>query len=186
MCPVLGTMQRIIRAISTRHKAGGVRAPAPIVSRIFQELSNGLLAYNNATKMKEIPVPFAFVQFNAILQLFFVFTAPFVIASFTSSGASDALSAFFSVAASCIVVGGFIALWLVANELEDPFGYDANDMPMLHYHEEFCAFSTTYSLRLGCPDQWIVCSGSGHPCAPTATPAPHRTAESILVAMRLS
>ena len=31
-----------------------MRAPPPIVSRIFQELSNGLLAYNNATKMKAI------------------------------------------------------------------------------------------------------------------------------------
>eukprot|EP00965_Chrysotila_dentata_P149999 4954081-Pleurochrysis_carterae.AAC.1 len=39
-------MQRIIRAISTRHHAGGLCAPAPIVSRIFQELSNGMLAYN--------------------------------------------------------------------------------------------------------------------------------------------
>ena len=163
-CPVLSTMQRIIRAISTRHKAGGVRAPAPIVSRIFQELSNGLLAYNNATKMKEIPVPFAFVQFNAILQLFFIFTAPFVIASFTSSGASDALSAFFSVAASCIVVGGFIALWLVANELEDPFGYDPNDMPMMHYHEEFCAsLDNILAAPWMAEDQWVVCHGEGTP-----------------------
>ena len=38
------------------------KAPAPIVSRIYQELSNGMLAYNNATKMKEVPVPFAYVQ----------------------------------------------------------------------------------------------------------------------------
>ena len=52
---VLATAQRIQRSIITRMAAGGMRAPAPIVSRIFQEISNGLLAYNNATKMKEVP-----------------------------------------------------------------------------------------------------------------------------------
>ena len=31
--------------------AGGVRAPAPIVSRIFQEMSNGALAFNTAARI---------------------------------------------------------------------------------------------------------------------------------------
>eukprot|EP00966_Prymnesium_polylepis_P023734 546579-Prymnesium_polylepis.1 len=31
-----------------------------------------------------------------------------------------------SVIASVVVVAGFCALWLVANELEDPFGFDPN------------------------------------------------------------
>ena len=28
-------------------------------------------------------------------------------------------------------------MWLVANELEDPFGSDPNDLPMIGYHEHF-------------------------------------------------
>ena len=55
-CPVHGTLQRIIRALTTRQRAGGMMAPAPLVSRVYQELSNGLIAYNNAVKMKEVPV----------------------------------------------------------------------------------------------------------------------------------
>lgn len=72
-CPVFATAQRIQRSIISRLAAGGMRAPPPIVSRIFQELSNGLLFYNNATKMKEVPVPFPYVQLNAfLLNLFAV------------------------------------------------------------------------------------------------------------------
>ena len=43
-CPVFATAQRIQRAIITRHHAGGMVAPPPIVSRIFQEISNGTAA----------------------------------------------------------------------------------------------------------------------------------------------
>ena len=41
-CPVFATAQRIQRAIITRLHAGGMRAPPPIISRIFQEVSNGV------------------------------------------------------------------------------------------------------------------------------------------------
>ena len=34
-------ISRIVRSVATRHHAGGVRAPPPIVSRIFQERSHG-------------------------------------------------------------------------------------------------------------------------------------------------
>ena len=39
---------------------------------------------------------------------------------------------------SMVVVAGFTAMWLVANELEDPFGADANDIDVLGYHAQFC------------------------------------------------
>ena len=41
-CPVFATAQRIQRAIITRLHAGGMRAPPPIISRIFQEVSNAV------------------------------------------------------------------------------------------------------------------------------------------------
>ena len=44
-CPVFATAQRIQRAIITRHHAGGMVAPPPIVSRIVQEISNGTTAH---------------------------------------------------------------------------------------------------------------------------------------------
>ena len=40
---------------------------------------------------------------------------------------------------SAIIVGSFNAMWLVANELEDPFGMEPNDICMMDFHYEFCA-----------------------------------------------
>lgn len=147
-------ISRILRSITTRQLSGGVKAPAPIVSRVFQELSNGVLAYNNACKMKEVPVPFALVHFGALLLAFFNFTAPVVIACFTGN-------LVMSIVSSIIVVSGFSALWLVANELEDPFGYDANDMPMIHYHNDFCrALDGTVRRPWMAKDRWTVMTGN--------------------------
>ena len=151
---MLATALRIQRSLITRHDVGGVRAPPPIVSRIFQEISNGILAYNNATKIKEIPVPFGYVQFNALLLLFFTVLSPVAIACFTPN------SVILSAILSLVVVGSFSALWLVANEMEDPFGGQANDMPMLAYHEEYdqCLAAMLLHPWLPC-DQWLVADG---------------------------
>ena len=58
------------------------------------------------------------------------------------------------------VVAGFTAMWLVANELEDPFGADANDIDVLHYHVKFCD-SLKFLLERGWleEDHWVVPSG---------------------------
>ena len=122
-CPVFATAQRIQRAIITRLHSGGMRAPPPIISRIFQEVSNGLLFYNNATKMKEVPVPFPYVQLNAfLLNVFSCVLCPIAIASFTPV-------MWLSVSTTVVTVVSFYAVFLVANELEDPFGTEDNDMP---------------------------------------------------------
>ena len=138
--PVFATAQRIQRAIITRMHAGGMGAPPPIVSRIFQEISNGLLAYNNAAKMKEVPVPFAYVQYNAVVLNVFAILCPIAMACFSGSSYIAGILTFF-------VVGSFYAIFILANEMEDPFGSEANDMPMLSYHEEFCAMlcATTHA-----------------------------------------
>jgi len=153
-CPVFATAQRIQRCIITRLNAGGMQAPPPIVSRIFQEISNGLLAYNNATKMKEIPVPFAYVQLNAIfLNLFAVVLCPIAIASFTPT-------LWLSLSTTAVTIISFFAVFIVANEMEDPFGTEANDMPMLAYHEEFCASLCAVMTNAWLPeDQWLVSEG---------------------------
>ena len=49
-------VSRINRNVTTRHKCGGLPIPAPILSRVFQETSNGVAAFNSACKLKQIPV----------------------------------------------------------------------------------------------------------------------------------
>lgn len=158
--PVLTTAQRITRAVTTRGLSAGWKCPPPIVSRVFQELSNGLLAYNNAMKMKQVPVPFAYVQFNALLLNSFNILCPIAVARFTENIVMSGLTA-------ALITGGFTALWLVANELEDPFGTDHNDLPVLQYHTEFCGGVRSLLVFLE-EDTWTTGAG---PWAPSTEPS---------------
>ena len=59
-CEVLAFM---IQKMTLNGVSGGfITAAPPIVSRAFQELSNGMVTLNNVRKIKEIPFPFAFAQ----------------------------------------------------------------------------------------------------------------------------
>eukprot|EP00966_Prymnesium_polylepis_P271418 6271094-Prymnesium_polylepis.1 len=65
-----------------------------------------------------------------------------------------------SVLLSSIVVCGFTAMWMVANELEDPFGDDANDLQLLDYHKEFCSSIDSLLLKPWLEkDHWTVATG---------------------------
>jgi len=148
-CPVKAMVQRICRVVTTRQIAGGVIAPSPLVSRIFQELSNGSLAYEQCTRIKEVPVPFAYVQYNALLLIMFAVITPVAVACFTRN-------VVLSVLISILIVGGFGAMWLVTNELEDPFGSDDNDLALVHYHDVFAQSINEMCQRARLPkDQWI-------------------------------
>jgi len=155
--PVDRQLQRIFRAITTRHRAGGVHVPPPVYSRIFQELSTGMLAFNQASKLKEVQMPFSYVQFNAVLNMLFIVAAPIGVSCFTKQ-------VWFSVVSSMVIVGAFTALFILANEMEDPFGSDENDMPMLSYHENFCRGLHDMLTMPWMPDDaWIVADGAWQP-----------------------
>ena len=44
----------ILRAVTTRQAARGWCAPAPVFSRVYQEMSSGMEEYHAAFKMKEV------------------------------------------------------------------------------------------------------------------------------------
>jgi len=123
-------MQKMVRMVSQRQQLGGVAAPPPIVSRIFQELSNGLLGFENAYKVARTPFPFPYAQIVQYLQLAFILSCPFVVVSYVDE---LALQMFFTF----LGVFCFTSLNAVASELEDPFGRDANDLPLRFLHFQF-------------------------------------------------
>lgn len=200
--PVSGCASRITRAITTRQRAGGVSAPPPQVSRIFQELSDGVRGYHECLKMKDVPVPFAYVQVNALLLLFFNAVTPIAVAVFSSADYATAASDNYSgdpnapavdedssvysmgariihvvvsVGLSAFVVCGFTAMWMVANELEDPFGEDGNDLDVLDYHIKFCE---QIDSMLDGPwleeDHWTVAEGEWKKAEEDAPVEPQR------------
>ena len=55
------------------------RVEAPIISRMYQELSNGMLGFHNAVKIKTTPFPFPFAQIISISMFVLTVTLPIVI-----------------------------------------------------------------------------------------------------------
>ena len=59
----------LIRCITVRQREGGVAVPPPILSRVYQELSNAMLGFNSAMKVATTPFPFPYAQLNVIQVL---------------------------------------------------------------------------------------------------------------------
>lgn len=118
--------------LTQRHASGGLDIPSPIITRIFQELSTGMLGFNNAVKIHNTPFPFPYVQLISLCLLILTVTSGFVMHHYIDN-------AFWAVVFTAITVGGYHSINEVAVELEDPFGDDANDLPMEAYQRQFNA-----------------------------------------------
>lgn len=109
--------QLIVENINT----GVLRIPPPILSRSFQELADGMCQFNEAIKISTIPFPFPYAQTCDCLLLLHWLVTPFVVAHWVQEPLGGAVFSFMQV---------FIywALNLIAVEIENPFGADANDI----------------------------------------------------------
>jgi len=108
---VLSWLQRLIIA---RRKAGGLAADAPIVSRIHQVISDGMLGYAQALKIVDTPFPFPYAQLNAVVCLVNLGLMPIIIADKVGNEVVAAFVAFFGLTI-------LFSLNEVARDLEDPF-----------------------------------------------------------------
>lgn len=109
--------QLIVQNVSN----GVLSIPPPLLSRSFQELSNGMVAFHEALKISVIPFPFPYAQSCDLLLLMHMLGTPFVICQWVPEPYWAGAFAFTQV---------FI-LWslnFIALELENPFGVDPNDI----------------------------------------------------------
>lgn len=102
----------------------------PIQSRMYQELSNGMLGFNNSLKIADVPFPFPYAQLLTWMLIGFTCLIPFYVAIFTTSLIMSPIAAFLA----CI---GMWSINEVAIELENPFGSDDNDISCWDFHERF-------------------------------------------------
>uniref|UniRef100_A0A7S1WDC1 Uncharacterized protein n=1 Tax=Alexandrium catenella TaxID=2925 RepID=A0A7S1WDC1_ALECA len=100
-----------------------VIVPPPILSRVFQELSRGLVNAQNVRKIAEVPFPFPYTQMSIVMLLSSTVLTP-VLAAITSSTSWEAAFLAF------MPVLTFWCLNYMAAEIEQPFGEDANDLPL--------------------------------------------------------
>mmetsp|Transcript_814 Transcript_814/g.1784 ORF Transcript_814/g.1784 Transcript_814/m.1784 type:complete len:659 (+) Transcript_814:175-2151(+) len=100
---------------------GVLTIPAPLLSRAFQELANGMVAFHEAMKISAIPFPFPYTQTcDCLLFMHFIIT-PIVTCQWVNSLAWAGVFVFIQV----------FVLWALnftAIEIENPFGVDPNDL----------------------------------------------------------
>jgi len=114
-----------------RRDQGGLSIPAPICTRIFQELSTGMLAYNDCTKIVDTPFPFPYAQMITGSLLFMMLTCGVIMQVVYQT------SYFFAVLFSFVSVSMYYMLNEVAILLENPIGDRATSLPVHKYMTDF-------------------------------------------------
>mmetsp|Transcript_45028 Transcript_45028/g.130256 ORF Transcript_45028/g.130256 Transcript_45028/m.130256 type:complete len:451 (+) Transcript_45028:151-1503(+) len=102
-------------------KTGVLSIPPPILSRVFQEMANGMVALHEAQKIANIPFPFPYAQTCDLLLFIHWIVTPVVTSQWSATPWAAAIFGFVQV---------FI-LWSLNNiavEIEHPFGDDENDL----------------------------------------------------------
>mmetsp|Transcript_10603 Transcript_10603/g.18056 ORF Transcript_10603/g.18056 Transcript_10603/m.18056 type:complete len:629 (-) Transcript_10603:937-2823(-) len=95
----------------------------PIISRIIQFLSDGMLYYNHARKIMFTPFPFPHAQLSAFFVLMMVLAIPLLMVQYANEHWLGAILTFLTV--TCLA-----GLHEVARELENPFRNAPNDVPL--------------------------------------------------------
>lgn len=123
---IFGWIQLIIVENVT---SGVMTIPAPILSRAFQEIANGMVAFHEAMQISYIPFPFPYAQTCDLLLLLHWLIVPCVTMQWVHSPFWAAVFVFVQV----------FPLWslnFIAVEIENPFGADANDLDGHHMQLE--------------------------------------------------
>jgi len=121
--PCIVILQWMQQHIVSHMRSGVLDVPPPVMSRVFQELSQGIVSLADAQKIADTPFPFSSAQMIAVMMTCQWIMAPVISASLTKSWAAAGVAAFFTVfLISC--------LNLIASEIEIPFGDDPNDLPL--------------------------------------------------------
>eukprot|EP00929_Paragymnodinium_shiwhaense_P078589 TRINITY_DN40757_c0_g1_i2.p1 TRINITY_DN40757_c0_g1~~TRINITY_DN40757_c0_g1_i2.p1 ORF type:complete len:624 (+),score=88.57 TRINITY_DN40757_c0_g1_i2:106-1977(+) len=121
--------QWIQQTIVENFFSGVLGVPPPILSRVFQELSNGMVLYHEAMKISSVPFPLPYAQTCNMLLVVHWLMNPLITIYWVSSPIWAAVLSFVQV---------FI-LWtlhLISVEIQNPFGTDANDLDQVGLHLE--------------------------------------------------
>eukprot|EP00850_Spirogloea_muscicola_P012826 SM000084S23162 [mRNA] locus=s84:394118:397141:+ [translate_table: standard] len=118
------------RAMVARRTVGGIKEDAPIVSRIYQVLSDGMLGFENAHKIGTTPFPFPYAQCVAILLYIYAFSVPLLMAGWIGN-------IWLTVCSTFVAVLSFFLINEVAREIEEPYNFDPNDLPVTYLHHKF-------------------------------------------------
>jgi len=116
-------LQWIQRLVVQADKSGVINIAPPILSRVYNQLGNGIVNLNNARKITEFPIPFPLAQMITVMLLFHSAVLPLICATTIKT-------AWWSATINFVVVFSYWSINYIATELEMPFGDDPNDLPL--------------------------------------------------------
>jgi hypothetical protein len=104
--------------------------PTPVLSRLYQYVSDGIMGYHQAHKVAYIPFPFPHAQITSLFVLIVVALMPVLMLSYLTNVA-------FGFALNLFTVLSFVGLHEVARELENPFQNAPNDIPLNNFQAQY-------------------------------------------------
>merc|ERR1719440_623754 len=120
-----------ITVLITDNATTGIIAIAPpILSRSYQTLSRGMVNLHDARKLADVPYPFPLSQIHVLLIWLHMFLTPIVVAKVVPN----------DIAAACVCAVPIAGMWcitFIAGQFEQPFGDEANDLPLSTMQFEF-------------------------------------------------
>jgi len=104
--------------------SGLLPIPPPVISRVFQELSRGMVNLNEVRKISEYLFPFPYAQLITAMLLLHTVMTPIVTGVLLEKW-------YWAFTITVLSVFAFWSLNYVAVEIECPFGDDTNDLPLM-------------------------------------------------------
>jgi len=123
-------MSWIIEGFIDLHHNKMLSVPPPALNNVMREAADALMFYHQALKIADTQFPFPMLQMSKILLFFFLFVTPVVV----GLNAGDATQ---KIGLAFIVVICYFSVDAIAVELSDPFGDDANDLPLDDIMEDY-------------------------------------------------
>jgi len=120
----------IMEEFNNLHHTKLLAVPPPALNNTMRELSDSNLFYHKALKIVDTQFPFPMIQMSRILLFVFLLVTPVVFGH--NSG-----PLYQNVILTATVLISFFCADSIATELSDPFGDDANDLPLMDIMEDF-------------------------------------------------
>lgn len=108
-------------------KSGLLPIAPPILSRVFQEVGEGLVLYNDIIQVSAWPFPFPYAQLSAVMIILHLIITPLVMCQWTQHW----IATFLLTLVACVSLA---SLDLISVEIENPLGDDPNDLPVHAMH----------------------------------------------------
>jgi len=123
-------LQWLNRLLIDGEKSGVLKAPPPVIMRAYQELTGGHREMHLAKTITDIPFPFPYAQVITSMMLVHWVVTPLL-------ASQSFVSEYWCFVVVFLSVGSLWALIYIPMQLDNPFGDDANDLPLKEMQHDF-------------------------------------------------